>query len=168
MFQQGSSGIYTNTILVPAGTPIALDYAYGIDPSGGYGGPLEDEAPAAAPHFRVIRSLGSSPYVMPVDAFSTNQPYQEPLFNNVNIEVAGSTAGGDLSVGKLTGGEVPLSWLGRPGAQLQTASSLAGPWTNHPETDGTNWITGSSSVNGLVSQTNWPAAGTTFFRLVKP
>ena len=105
---------------------------------------------------------------MPVDAFSTNQPYQEPLFNNVNIEVAGSTAGGDLSVGKLTGGEVPLSWLGRPGAQLQTASSLAGPWTNHPETDGTNWITGSSSVNGLVSQTNWPAAGTTFFRLVKP
>jgi hypothetical protein len=168
MIQQGSSTIYTNTILVPAGTPVALNYAYGIDPGGILGGPLEDEAPVAIPHFRVIRSLGTSPYVMPADTFSTNQPYQEPLFNNINIQVDGDTAGVDLSVGKAVAGTVPVSWLGRPGAQLQTAASLAGPWTNHAETDGTNWTAGSSSANGLVSQTNWPSAGTTFFRLVKP
>ena len=168
MMQQGSSTIYTNTVLVPAGTPIALNYRYGIDPGGVLGGPVTNEAPAVAPHFRVVRSTGSSPYVMPTDTFSTNNAYQEPLFDNVDLEVGGNTAGGDLSVGKLSGGTVPVSWLGRPGAQLQTASSLAGPWTNHPETDGTNWTAGSSSVNGLVSQTNWPSVGTTFFRLVKP
>ena len=168
MVQQGSSTIYTNTVLVPAGTPVALDYAYGIDPGAVLGGPVQDEAPAATPHFRVIRSLGTSPYVMPKDTFSTTNVYQEPLFDNVDLEVGGNTAGGDLGIGKASGGTVPVSWLGRPGAQLQTASSLAGPWTNHPETDGTNWTAGSSSVNGLVSQTNWPSAGTTFFRLVKP
>jgi hypothetical protein len=168
MIQQGSSTIYTNTVLVPAGTPIALNYRYGIDPSGLLGGPVQNEAPAATPHFRVIRSTGLSPYAMPADTFSTNQPYQEPLFNNVTIQVAGNTSGGDLNIGKAVAGAVPVSWLGRPGAQLQTAASLAGPWTNHPETDGTNWTTGSSSANGLLSQTNWPSAGTTFFRLVKP
>jgi hypothetical protein len=168
MVEQGSSTIYTNTILVPAGTPVALDYAYGIDPGAILGGPVENEASAATPHFRVIRSLGTRPYVMPTDTFSTNQPYQEPLFDNVVLEVAGNTAGGDLSVGKAVAGTVPVTWLGRPGAQLQTAASLAGPWSNHPETDGTNWTSGSSSVNGLVSQTNWPSTGRTFFRLVKP
>jgi hypothetical protein len=168
MVQQGSSTIYTNTVLVPAGTPIALNYAYGIDPGAILGGPLQDEAPAATPHFRVLRSTGLSPYVMSTDTFTTNQPYQEPLFNNIAIQVAGNSAGGDLSIGKAVAGNVPVSWLGRPGAQLQTAASLAGPWTNHPETDGTNWTAGSSSVNGLVSQTNWPSAGTIFFRLVKP
>ncbi len=168
MFQQGSSTIYTNTVLVPAGTPMALDYAYGIDPGAFLGGPVEDEAPAATPHFRVMRSLGASPYVLPIDTFTTNAAYQEPLFNNVSIEVAGSTAGGDLNIGRAAAGKVPVSWLGRPGAQLQTAGSLSGPWINHPETDGTNWTAGTSSANGLVSQTNWPAGGTTFFRLVKP
>jgi hypothetical protein len=168
MMQQGSSTIYTNTVLVPVGTPIALNYRYGIDPGGILGGPVTNEAPAVTPHFRVIRSAGLSPYVMPTDTFTTNQAYEEPLFNNITIQVAGNTAGGDLSVGKAVAGTVPVTWLGRPGAQLQTAASLAGPWTNHPETDGTNWTAGSSSANGLVSQTNWPSAGTTFFRLVKP
>ena len=169
MIQEGNSTIYTNTILVPAGTPIAINYAYGIDPASfALGGPQEDEAPAADPHFRVIRSTGANPYVMPVDTFSTNSPYQEPFFNNVAIMVAGDTSGGDLSIGKTVGSTAPVTWLGRPGAQLQTASSLSGPWTSHPETDGANWTAGSSSANGLVSQTNWPAAGSTFFRLVKP
>ncbi len=168
MIQQGSTMIYTNTVLVPAGTPVALSYAYGIDPGGFYGGPVNDEAPAATPHFRVIRSLGTSPYMMPTDTFSTNAPYQEPLFNNVIIGVAGSTAGGDLTLGGSVGGLAPVSWLGRPGAQLQTASSVSGPWTSHPETDGSKWTAGSSSTNGLVSQTNWPPVGETYFRLVKP
>jgi len=104
---------------------------------------------------------------MPADTFSTNQPYQEPLFNNINIQVDGDTAGVDLSVGKAVAGTVPVSWLGRPGAQLQTAASLAGPWTNHAETDGT---TGPlvQARQRIGEQTNWPSAGTTFFRLVKP
>jgi len=32
---------------------------------------------------------------------------------------------------------------------------------------GTNWIIGSSSTDGFVSQTNWPAGSTAFFRLFK-
>ena len=31
MIEQGSSGIYTNTIIIPKGTPVALSYQYGMD-----------------------------------------------------------------------------------------------------------------------------------------
>jgi hypothetical protein len=97
---------------------------------------------------------------MPQDTFG-NQ-YHEPFFN------FSAKAGGQLKIGTPSGGTVPVTWLGRPGAHLQSTTNVTGPWTDHFETDGTNWSAGFSSTNGLVSQTNWPTAGTTFFRLVKP
>jgi hypothetical protein len=168
MIQEGSSSIYTNTIIIPAGTPVALSYQYGMDPGQANGGPLEDEAPSGANHFRVVRSTALSPYTMAVDTF-TNQPYVEPLFAPGNIyENMGTLSGGNLSVGTPSGGKVPVTWLGRPGAHLQTASSLNGPWTDVQVTDGTNWTGGVNTANGLMSVTNWPASGHTFYRLVKP
>ena len=105
---------------------------------------------------------------MPVDTF-TNQPYQEPLFAPGNIyEGIGTLAGGNLTVGMPAAGSVPVSWLGRPGAHLQTATSINGPWTDISATDGTNWTSGVNTTDGLMSVTNWPADGNAYFRLVKP
>ncbi len=167
MIQEGSTTIFTNTIILPAGTPVALSYQYGIDPGMYYGGPVEDEATSSLVHYRGVRSTQFNPYVMPVDTFSTN-PYVEPFFSTGNIGANGSLSGGNLTVGTPVAGKIPVSWLGRPGANLQSAISLNGPWQNLPATDGTNWTVGSSSTNGFVSVTNWPASGNTFFRLVKP
>jgi hypothetical protein len=169
MIEEGSSSIYTNTIVVPAGTPIALSYQYGMDPGQANGGPLEDEAAPGANHFRVVRTTAAGAYVMPVDEF-TNQPYVEPLFAPGNIyENMGTPGGGNLSMGAVTGGKAPVTWLGRPGAHLQSATSVNGPWTDISATDGTSWTIGVNTPNGLLSETNWPAAnGMTFFRLVKP
>lgn len=169
MIQEGSSSIYTNTIIIPAGTPVALSYQYGMDPGQQNGGPLPDEAPVGANHFRVVRSTAVNPYVMAVDVF-TNQPYGEPLFAPGNIyENMGTLSGGDLSIGASSGGKVPVTWLGRPGAHLQSATSVNGPWTDILPTDGTSWTNGVNTANGLLSETNWPAAnGMTLFRLIKP
>jgi len=169
MIQEGSSGIYTNTIVIPAGTPVALSYQYGMDPGQVNGGPLENESPSGANHFRVVRSTALTTYVMPVDTF-TNLPYVEPLFAPGNIyENMGTLSGGDLTVGPSSSGNVPISWLGRPGAHLQNAPTINGPWSDIWATDGTNWANGVETVNGLMSVTNWPdVGGNTFFRLVKP
>lgn len=169
MIRVGSTTVYTNTLIIPAGTPVALSYQYGMDPGNVYGGPLEDEAVTGANHFRVVRSTALSPYVMPADVF-TNQPYQEPLFAPGNIyEAMGTLAGGNLSVGKPAAGTVPVSWLGRPGAHLQFKTSLvSGLWQDIPATDGTSWTNGVNTANGLMSVTNWPSIGNTYFRLVKP
>jgi len=167
MMQVGSSEIYTNIVMVPAGTPVGLSYQYGIDIDAASGGPAEDEAPAGANHFRVVRSQQFNPYVMATDTF-TSTPYEEPFFSDGNICGYGSPAGGNLTVGTPVAGKVPVSWLGRPGAQLQSTTILTGPWTNNPLTDGYNWTAGFGSTNGFVSVTNWPASGNTFFRVVKP
>ncbi|HEY1787208.1 MAG TPA: hypothetical protein VGJ73_03590, partial [Verrucomicrobiae bacterium] len=42
MVQEGTSSIYTNTVIIPAGAPVALSYQYGMDPGQLNGGPLED------------------------------------------------------------------------------------------------------------------------------
>ena len=126
MIREGATTSYTNTIIIPAGTPVALSYQYGIDPSRFNGGPLEDEAPSGANHFRVVRSTAVNLYTMPADAF-TNQPYQEPLFAPGNIyEGMGTLAGGNLTVGTPVAGAIPVSWLGRPGAHLQARPASAG------------------------------------------
>ncbi len=167
--RSGSSLIYSDTITIPAGTPVALAYQYGMDEGGLSGGPEENEAASGANHFRIVRSTVNSPYVMPTDVF-TNNPYLEPVFAPGNLyQGAGTLAGGQLSVGALAGGKLPVSWLGRPGAHLQVNSSLAGSnWQDLPLTDGAKWTAGYSSNNGLVSVTNWPASGNLLFRLVKP
>jgi len=168
MIEEGDGTIYTNTIVLPAGTPVALSYQYGIDPGSFYGGPTEDEAAPSTVHYRGVRTPGANPYVLPTDIF-TSQPYVEPFFSTGNIGANGSLAGGNLSVGSPVAGKVPVTWLGRPGANLQaTTNVVSGPWQNLPATDGTKWTTGLESTNGFVSQTNWPAGAQTFFRLVKP
>ena len=161
MVEQGLTTIYTNTIIVPPGTPVGFAYKYGMDAGSLNGGPSDDEAGFGQNHFRVVRETANLPYAMPGDTFG-NQ-YGEPFFTY------GSTGGGNLIIGPASGGIVPVSWLGRPGAHLQTKTSLAsGVWQDLWVTDGTNWTSGHGSANGFVSVTNWPAGGNTFFRLVKP
>lgn len=160
MVEQGLSTIYTNTLLIPAG-PVVATYKYGMDPGLANGGPLDDEAASGQNHNRVIRATSFVPYVMSMDTFG-NQ-YSEPNFSSTD------PAGGNLTVGKVSAGTVPVQWLGRPGARLQVNGSLTGgAWQTLANTDGTNWTAGFASTNGFVSQTNWPAAGVNFFRLVKP
>jgi hypothetical protein len=160
MFEQGFTMIFTNTIIIPAGTPVGFEYKYGMDYSG-YGGPIDDEAGFNTNHFRVVRSTALKPYPMPTDTFG-NQ-YGEPLFS------ATSTGGANLNIGNPVSGKVPVSWLGRPGAHLQVNTNLSsGTWKDIFATDGTNWTSGYGSTNGFVSQTNWPASNNAFFRLVKP
>jgi hypothetical protein len=104
---------------------------------------------------------------MPVDTF-TNAPYQEPYFDQANIWGTGGVAAGNLSVGSPVAGKVPVSWLGRPGAHLQSATSVSGPWQDLPATDGASWNSGVTSANGLVSVTNVVDSGDIFYRLVHP
>ncbi len=161
MIREGSSYVYTNTIIINP-TSVNLIYKYGTDPGGVSGGPQDNEAASGQNHGRVLRTLTASPYAMAVDTFG-NQ-YNEPYFSTGNAGAA------SLSVGAASGGTVPVSWLGRPGAHLQTKSSLtSGSWQDLWVTDGTNWNAGYYGTNGLVSVTNFPTGGgTTFFRLVKP
>jgi hypothetical protein len=161
LFQQGSSMIFTNTVTFPIGTPVDFEYKYGLDPFNSNQGPLDDEAGFAQNHKRAVRITKTGQYTLPADKFG-NQ-YQEPFF------AAGSAAGANLKIGAPSGNTVPVSWLGRPGAHLQTRASLnSGTWTDLSETDGTNWVSGITSTNGFVSVTNWPTTGSAFFRLVKP
>ena len=161
MVEVGLTTIYTNTIIMPAGTSIAFAYKYGMDPASFNGGPLDDEAASGQNHYRVVRSTAFNPYSMPTDKFGYQ--YNEPFFSGA------STSGGHLTVGAPSGGNVAVSWLGRPGANLQVKTALTqGLWQNLADTDGTNWTAGYSSTNGFVSVTNWPATGSAFFRLVKP
>ncbi len=160
MVEQGLTTIYTNTIIMPAGTPVSVAYKYGMDANSLYSGPADDEGGFAQNHYRVVRNTAFNPYVMPTDTFGYQ--YNEPFFSSLN------TAGGHLTVGTQSGGNVPVSWLGRPGARLQTTTDLtSGVWQTIVATDGTNWTAGYSSTNGFVSVTNWPASGNTFFRLIK-
>jgi hypothetical protein len=168
MERVGSTMIYTNLFILPAGTVVGLSYQYGMDIGRANGGPSQDEA-SGINHFRVVRSTGLNPYVLPTDTF-TNQPYQEPVFAPGNIyQFMGSLAGGELTVGQPVNGSIPVSWLGRPGAHLQVKTSLtASSWQDVMATDGTNWTSGVNTANGLMSVTNWPSAGNAFFRLVRP
>ena len=160
LVEVGYSSVYTNTFVIPAGTPLAFDYKYGMD-TNNYGNCADDEAGFAQNHHRVIRSTAMNPYVLPTDNFGNM--YSEPFFTS------GSTGGADLSVGSPSGGKIPVMWLGRPGAHLQVNTDLAGgSWQDLAETDGTNWSAGFSSTNGFVSQTNWPASSKAFFRIVRP
>ena len=162
MIEEGTSTIYTNTIVIAAGTTVDCVYKYGMDPGNANGGPLDDEAGVGSNHARVIRSFAQNPYAMATDTFG-NQ-YNEPYFSPVNF------LGGDLTVGPKSNGTIPVRWLGTPGTRLAWSTSLtSGPWQQIPATDGTNWLSGYSSTNGFVSQTNWPSTGGhVYFRLAKP
>jgi hypothetical protein len=161
MIEQGLGNIYTNTIIMPAGTPVSFEYKYGMDENAINGGPADNEAGFAQNHFRVVRSSAMNPYTMPTDKFGS--PYREPFFNSGNPSAA------QLTAGAASNGTVPITWLGRPGARLQVATSINGTWQDVFASDGTNWISGfNNPTNGFVSQTNWPVSGNALFRVIKP
>lgn len=162
MFESNNSTIYTNTVVIPAGTTVDCVYKYGMDPNGYNGGPLDDEAPSGDNHARVIRSFVLSPYPMATDTFGDQ--YNEPYFSPID------TAGGNLTVGRVSNGVAPVQWLGSPGTRLAWRTNVSfGTWQQIAGTDGTNWQIGYSSTNGFVSVTNWPATGSpVFFQLEKP
>jgi hypothetical protein len=167
MIEQGVSTIYTNTIVIPKGTPVSFAYKYGMDYPPYGNGPADDEAASGQNHYRVVRSTAFNPYVMPTDKFG-NQ-YGEPFFSANSPGAAELTVGpASRSVDLPLRGTVPVSWLGRPGAHLQTTTDLtSGAWVDLFATDGTNWTTGHTSTNGFVSVTNVPVGSHSFFRVVK-
>jgi hypothetical protein len=147
------SPFYQFSYVVPKGSPVLFDYKYSMVYSSATN--FDDEAAAYQDHFRYIRATMTGTYAMPTDTFG-NQ-YSEPEF-------------GQLAASAPSAGTVPVTWLGRPGVHLQTSTNLlGGTWQDIWSTDGTNWISGYSSTNGFISQTNWPTAGgQSFFRLIKP
>ena len=150
---QFSGNIYTNTFLMPQGTPIRTLYKYGFAYAGQTNS-VDNSAGQGTNLLRYIRSSVTGGYAFPTDTFGSSQ--NEPSF-------------GQLAVGTASGGFVPLSWLGSQAVQLQTRSSLtSGTWTTVAGTDGSVWTSFVNSTNGSVSVTNWPAStGSTFFRLLQ-
>jgi hypothetical protein len=127
------SEIYTLQVPIPAGYPVMVSYKYAINGN-------DDEAGFATNHVRYIRSTGT--YAMPLDKFGSM--VQEPSFGN-------------LAVGAKLGGNVPITWLGRPGVHLQVKTNLTtGAWVDLLSTDG-------------QSVTNYPVgASASYFRLINP
>jgi hypothetical protein len=125
--------VYTFTRTFLAGSPRLVSYKYSINGT-------DNEAGYAQDHKRYIRST-SGTFTMPLDTFGTQTV--EPKFGN-------------LTIAPLTGGALPVTWLGYPGVSLQTSTSVAGPWNTVSNTDNQN-------------STNWPASsGARYFRLIQP
>ena len=141
----GTSGdwLYSQTLLIPKGNPLKLTYKFGID---NYVNNLDNEAGFATNHIRYVRQQGN--YTLPLDTFGT--PVTEPPL-------------GPVTIGTPSGGNIPVSWLGLPGAYLQTSTDLSNPgsWVSHPET------AAYGSPSGIYS-TNYPMSGQAiFFRVFK-
>lgn len=141
----GTSGdyLYSQTVLIPWGYPLKLTYKYGID---WFGLNMDNENAFRTNHIRYIRQLGN--YTLPLDTFGWADT-EIPL--------------GLIAVGTPSGGHIPVSWLGLPGACLQTSSDIGDPaaWVSHPET------AGYGSPIGIYS-TNYPTGGERiFFRVFK-
>ena len=140
--------LYSGTFTIPAGNSLEVNYKYGIIHAyTGYANTNADnEAGFAENHERYIRTTGA--YNFPVDIFG---------IQNTNQALANEPSFGSLAIGKPSGANVPLTWLGRPGVHLQYTTNLINRvWVDLNATDGT-------------SATNLPAnGGLTFFRLVNP
>lgn len=127
-----NTNIWTIPVLFPAGSSLAVTYKYGIND-------IDNESGIGNNHIRYIRHLGS--YTMPLDTFGTQtvEPQVGYLTNSVS------------------GGQVTLTWNGRPGVHLQSKSSLtSGVWQDVANTTG-------------LSTISLPVSGTSkFYRLIKP
>ena len=136
------SDYYSQTIVLPGGSPRRLQFKFGID--GPNHGSLDNENPTYKDHVKYVRD-NTNPYTLPVAEFGNLylSTLVEPLF-------------GDLSAGTAAGGYVPITWLGCPCVTLQMKTNLSsGVWTDLPATDAT-------------SSTNWPnTGGQRYFRLQK-
>jgi hypothetical protein len=141
------STFYSQTFLVPPGTPVQVTYKYGIYHNvGALNTNVDNEAPFGDNHVRYIRTLGS--YKFPVDTFGIQL---------TNPAAATEISFGNLAIGSVSAGELPITWLGRPGVLLQVSTNLLN----------NTWQSLNSS-DGLMS-TNFPrTSGNEFFRLVLP
>jgi hypothetical protein len=142
MIEVGTGDIYTNSFVIPRGNSIYINYKYSFDG-------FDDENGFGTNHVREIRSYGPT-YAFPQDVWSWTLAPSNTLPTIVEQDF------GNLAIGTLSGGNVPITWLGRPGVVLQNEFSLTGgTWTTNNGTDGTQ-------------STNWPNAGSSqFFRLLK-
>jgi len=152
MFESATPDVYTNSLVVPRGSSIAVTYKYSFDG-------LDNENGSNTNHIRYIRTYATT-YAFPQDVWSwtvlqpgNGNPYPNPGIASTNIV---EPSFGNLAIGAPSGGNIPITWLGRPGVVLQNSSSLSGgSWNNNSATDGTQ-------------ATNWPnAGGNQFFRLIK-
>lgn len=149
MTESEITDVYTNTLIIPKGAALQLTYKYGIDG-------LDNENGQETNHIRYVRTYASS-YVLPQDVWSFSvvppAPYPNPGLASTNIV---EPSFGYLNAGALSGGHIPVTWLGRPAVLLQRSSSLSGGvWTDVIGTDG-------------LQATNMPnAGGNLFFRLKK-
>jgi hypothetical protein len=142
MIEVGTSGVYTNSFVVPRGNSIYLNYKYSIDSE-------DDENGFATNHVREIRSYGPT-YTMPQDVWSWTLAPSNTIPTIVEKDF------GNLAIVAPSSGNIPITWLGRPGVVLENNSSLSsGIWTTNSGTDGTQ-------------STNWPITSSSqFFRLLK-
>jgi hypothetical protein len=146
MTQIPNTSLFTITLPVNKGQSADLIYKYSID---GY----DDEAGFADNHERWIRSQPN--YTMPVDTYASQGA-------STQTEIAF----GNLAATASTNNQIQVSWLGRPGVELQTTPSLSpAVWTSQPLTDGTNLMV----APGGIATTNYTiGAGNLFYRLVGP
>ena len=152
LFEVGDTDVYTNSFVIPRGASIYMTYKYSIDG-------FDDENGSGTNHIREIRSHGPA-YVFPQDVWSwtvlqpgNGNPYPNPGITPTNIVEPDF---GNLAIGAPSGGNFPITWLGRPGVVLQNNSSLTGGfWNTNNGTD-------------AAMSTNWPNSSLTqFFRLMK-
>lgn len=117
LIRDGTSDLYTNSFVIPAGRPVNQKVKYGIN------GP-DNEAPQFADHIQWIRTTNSS-YVMSVVEFGTN-------YAAARVQ----QQWGNLNVGSPSGGNVPVTWLGCPCVSLQSRPTVGtGSWVDLPATD---------------------------------
>jgi hypothetical protein len=151
MFESATPDVYTNSLVVPHGSSVAVTYKYSFDG-------VDNENGSGTNHIRYIRTYATS-YAFPQDVWSwtvlqpgNGNPYPNPGLASTNIV---EPSFGSLAAGAPSGGNIHITWLGRPGVVLENSSSLtSGIWNTNTATDGTQSI-------------SWPNGGTQFFRLLK-
>lgn len=117
------SDLYQQTFLIPRGQSLAVTYKYSING-------FDNEAGFGLNHVRYIRNSGGAPFSMPQDSFLTN-----------SAAVRTEESFGALKVGSPSGGNIPITWLGRQCVVLQSRTNLTvGSWQDLPATEATSSI----------------------------
>jgi hypothetical protein len=147
----GTSDLYTNSWVFARGSSIYVTYKYSAD------GP-DNENGSNTNHVREIRSYGPT-YAFPQDSWSwtvcpPGTPYPNPGIASTNI-VEPDFGYLKVNASAPVGGNIPISWLGRPGVVLQSSSTLPGSWSVVSGTD-------AAQTNNATN-----IGGSHFFRLLK-
>ena len=132
----GSSN-WSCQVTIPKYHSRSLSYRFAVDPSGVAN---EPQNPNGKNHFRYIRSTNGT-YNLPLDTWGVD--VVEPKFGN-------------LTIGAPSGGQVPLNWLGYPGASLVSGTDIS---------QVTNVVAGTS---GQSSATIPTTNSTGYYRLYGP